>query len=863
MAQKNNIDGGWAWMVLLGSFFTFCISGGFSYTNGIFYVSMLRQFGHSHAYTSWMISLATSFFQMAGPLGCGLITRLGCRGTMVVGAVVMSIGFIIAAFASSFLTVLVSYGVIMAVGQCFTYCSTIVVLNEYFLRLHALATSVAMTGNGVGMFIMGHSLDYLTTTRGWRETFIACAAMSLQLCIVGFCFFPVRQKHSQKSTTVLGGEKKTGVLLNDVPAVQNKAVQSEEMIYEEHIESNNGYGKCVAQHRGNGATKHSAEEVIENIQTPRNNNGGLSRKEYGNSAEYEPFLRRELLESLIYTKGAEKTQVQINIDCEKAPEEASIENNLNKKKLEFGRQLKQIPGNTVARWDSRDFMARACLALTSAQRHPLRSPLLGNQHLMTENRHSFCSFNMLSESKLPPFGSPHGITNKHTYNHNNILFNQSPLTKSCKNLADICPTTESIEFDRQPITAHNMKACLKEDGYHTSSHSWKPSVSNDRDRQLLNSTQTHLEPANSDGCQAAQASKSIFEKRKLFPDGDEEVTEAEYEDWNNRLPKAEAEKTKPHDFFQKANQIFRLPRYHPHVWGLGISTMLVQMAAATHYGLSKGLLMSAGVGEAYPTMLSIMGTTDLLSRLVTGLLCTVQTLDVTVLYMTSMMGISMALLMYAVLLYQHTTTVGLFYFLSGAFAFCYASSNVLLAVVPARLFGREQLAQIFGVQLFWCGVGAFIGPIIGGFLVDTVDSYTVVQIFTSSCAAAGAACTLIVICTSAPATVTPKSQTPLAPKFYSSDVLAPSTRDPPAPSAHDPPAPSTRDPSAPSARDPPAPSPRDLPASSTHDPLLPSASDPPAPSTLDPPAPSTHDPLVPSARDSPVPPAHDPLISSA
>lgn len=60
------------------------------------------------------------------------------------------------------------------------------------------------------------------------------------------------------------------------------------------------------------------------------------------------------------------------------------------------------------------------------------------------------------------------------------------------------------------------------------------------------------------------------------------------------------------------------------------------------------------------------------------------------------------------------TTSTHFLILTAMFGILYGSQNVLIAVTPSRIFGREKLPSVFGYILFLGGLGALIGAPIAG-----------------------------------------------------------------------------------------------------------------------------------------------------
>ena len=65
--RKNpNLDGGWAWVVLVSSFFIHVIVFGILMAMGIFYSEFLDEFGRGPVATSWLIAANCSLGSLSG-----------------------------------------------------------------------------------------------------------------------------------------------------------------------------------------------------------------------------------------------------------------------------------------------------------------------------------------------------------------------------------------------------------------------------------------------------------------------------------------------------------------------------------------------------------------------------------------------------------------------------------------------------------------------------------------------------------------------------------------------------------------------------------------------------------------------------
>nr|KAG5701408.1 hypothetical protein BaRGS_032740 [Batillaria attramentaria] len=62
---SRDIDGGWAWVVLCGSFMNLLLASGIGFVSGIFQKVFLEEFDQSVAFTAWVTALFSSFMQMA------------------------------------------------------------------------------------------------------------------------------------------------------------------------------------------------------------------------------------------------------------------------------------------------------------------------------------------------------------------------------------------------------------------------------------------------------------------------------------------------------------------------------------------------------------------------------------------------------------------------------------------------------------------------------------------------------------------------------------------------------------------------------------------------------------------------------
>nr|XP_053626539.1 uncharacterized protein LOC128684411 [Cherax quadricarinatus] len=201
-SQHPDIDAGWAWVVLFAMFCVFALNSGLLSTTGMYFVQMLTEFGKSRSYTAWMGSLVNAFFMLGGPISSMFIQRWGCRLSLMFGSLLMTLGFLVSAFATSLEMLFVTYGVVVACGMNFAYSGQIISLAQYFDKRQSIATSSAMIGIGVGIFLLSSLTEFLILEYGWRGSFIWNAGLSLHIAVFGSLVFPIEPMTQNPGDTV-------------------------------------------------------------------------------------------------------------------------------------------------------------------------------------------------------------------------------------------------------------------------------------------------------------------------------------------------------------------------------------------------------------------------------------------------------------------------------------------------------------------------------------------------------------------------------------------------------------------------------------------------------------------------------------
>ncbi|XP_049470722.1 monocarboxylate transporter 14 isoform X2 [Panthera uncia] len=186
-----NIDSGWAWMVVLSSFFVHILIMGSQMALGVLNVEWLEEFHQSRGLTAWVSSLSMGITLIVGPFIGLFINTCGCRRTAIIGGLVNSLGWVLSAYAANVHYLFITFGVTAGFGSGMAYLPAVVMVGRYFQKRRALAQGLSTTGTGFGTFLMTVLLKYLCAEYGWRNAMFIQGAVSLNLCVCGALMRPL------------------------------------------------------------------------------------------------------------------------------------------------------------------------------------------------------------------------------------------------------------------------------------------------------------------------------------------------------------------------------------------------------------------------------------------------------------------------------------------------------------------------------------------------------------------------------------------------------------------------------------------------------------------------------------------------
>lgn len=159
---------------------------GMFYAWSVFVAPLESEFGWRRGQTSVVFTTAVLMFSLSFIIAGRLQDRFGPFWIAFAGSLLLSSGFFLCAYTSSFSYLLFCYGVLVGIGTSFGYSTVMPVMAKWFPDKRGLAIGLALTGFGGGSAVFAPIANlWLIPNLGWRSTFTVLGVILLIMTMAG------------------------------------------------------------------------------------------------------------------------------------------------------------------------------------------------------------------------------------------------------------------------------------------------------------------------------------------------------------------------------------------------------------------------------------------------------------------------------------------------------------------------------------------------------------------------------------------------------------------------------------------------------------------------------------------------------
>ncbi|XP_063229799.1 monocarboxylate transporter 13-like [Bacillus rossius redtenbacheri] len=185
-------DGGWGWMVSLGSALSNIIMYPVMQTFALVYKDKFTSIGLSATDISVLINVNSSFGLFFGLVQGMILKRFGYRKVAIAASFFAFVGVLATSFGNSFLHFFIAYGLVTSLGLCMVTPAFSLALNSYFKERRGKAMGLAMTLTGIGPMVMPLLISQLLAYYGVTGTGLIMSALSLHSLVGALLLQPVK-----------------------------------------------------------------------------------------------------------------------------------------------------------------------------------------------------------------------------------------------------------------------------------------------------------------------------------------------------------------------------------------------------------------------------------------------------------------------------------------------------------------------------------------------------------------------------------------------------------------------------------------------------------------------------------------------
>lgn len=180
----------YGWIIVAVALISMAFWLGIRSSFSVFYVALLDEFPWSRAGSAGVQSMALITYTFMAPLVGGLIDRFGPRRVIAPGILILAVGLMLCSRIETLTQFYIFYGVVAGTGiSCIGIVSYSAILAHWFEKKRGLASGIAVSGMGLGTFLLVPMSQSFISMWGWRMTFIITGCLVFIILVPATALF--------------------------------------------------------------------------------------------------------------------------------------------------------------------------------------------------------------------------------------------------------------------------------------------------------------------------------------------------------------------------------------------------------------------------------------------------------------------------------------------------------------------------------------------------------------------------------------------------------------------------------------------------------------------------------------------------
>lgn len=205
---RDKTDQGWAWAIVVGVTVINLAVLPVQQCFGLIFAERFTSLGITATQTSLILHLNGTITCSLGLISGPMMKRFTFRQVAYFGGLTIVLGICTAAFAVSLPTLIITYCVIIGIGEGIIFLATTLALNTYFRKKRNVAMGFSVTMTGLGPILMPLLIDVLLENYATTGTLLILAGIATH-SFIGASLLRPFEKQKESSNCILHQQYKT------------------------------------------------------------------------------------------------------------------------------------------------------------------------------------------------------------------------------------------------------------------------------------------------------------------------------------------------------------------------------------------------------------------------------------------------------------------------------------------------------------------------------------------------------------------------------------------------------------------------------------------------------------------------------